>query len=121
VSHSNGNFEIIEKMIGQGGRVEKLWQQGEPGEQNSSVFTVRNLQGTYTAHLEGMEKTKLGFDEMVNRFGYGKPSDSRKVNEIEYDPIKIRAEQIERQQAQAREIERSQGRGRDKGDFGFSR
>jgi hypothetical protein len=121
VSHSNGNFEIIEKMIGQGGRVEKLWQQGEPGEQNSSVFTVRNLQGTYTAHLEGMEKTKLGFDEMVNRFGYGKPSDSRKVNEIEYDPIKIRAEQIERQQAQAREIERSQERGRDKGDFGFSR
>ena len=78
VSHSNGNFEIIKKMIGQGGRVEKLWQRGEPGEQNLSVFTVRNLQGTYTAHLEGIEKTKLGFDEKVNRFGYGEPPDSRK-------------------------------------------
>jgi hypothetical protein len=39
--------------------------------------------------MEGIDKTNLGIDERVNRFGYGDPSDSRRVNEIEYDPIKI--------------------------------
>lgn len=95
VSHSNGNFQIIAKTIEQRGRVGKLWQRGDHGEYNVSVFTVRNLPGTYTAHMYGMGKTGLSFDNRVNWFGYGNPPDSRKVKEIEYDPIKIRADQIE--------------------------
>ena len=43
-----------------------------------------------------------------------------KVKEIEYDPIKIRAEQIEQEGVQTREIERGQGQGRDRGGQGFS-
>ena len=98
-------------MIEQGGRVEKLWQHGEPGEHNFSVFSVGNLPGTYTAHMHGMDRTSLSFDDRVNSLGYGDPPDSSKVKEIEYDPIRIRAEQIEQEQAQAREIERGQKRG----------
>jgi hypothetical protein len=124
VSRSNGNFDIIAKTIEQGGRVEKLWQYGEPGEHNLSVFTIRNLPGTFTAYTEGGARTSMSFDDRINSFGYGDPRDSRRVGEIEYDPAQIRAQQIERQQAQAREIERSQehlkiDRGHDYG--GFSR
>ena len=120
VSHANGNFDMIAKMIEQGGRVEKLWQHGEPGEHNFSVFSVRNLPGTYTAHMDGMGKTSLSFDDRVNSLGYGDPPDSSNVKEIEYDPIKIRAEEIEQQRAQAREIERGQKQSRDRGGYGHS-
>jgi hypothetical protein len=112
-------------MIEKGGRVEKLWQYGEPGEHNISIFTIRNLAGTFTAHPEGIHRTAWSFDDRIKSFGYGDPPDSTKVKEIEYDPVKIRAEQIEQQraQAQAREIDRSQGQEIDKGhDYGgFSR
>ncbi len=123
VSRANGNFDIIAKMIGKGGRVENLWQHGDHGEHNLSVFTVRNLPGTYTAHMYGMDKTNMSFDDRVNSLGYGysDPPDNRKVKEIEYDPVKIRAEQIEQQRAQAREIERGQEQSKDRGDYGYSR
>lgn len=120
VSNVNGNFDIIAKVIGQGGRVGQLWQHGGPGEHNLSVFTIRNLPGTFTAYSEGIERTSMSFDNRVGSFGYGDPPDSTKVKEIEYDPAKIRAQQIERQQAQAREIERSQGHDIDRGG-GISR
>jgi hypothetical protein len=120
VNNINGNFDIIAKTIEQGGRVGKLWQYGEPGEHNLSVFTIRNLPGTFTAYSEGIERTSMSFDNRVNSFGYGDPPDSTRVKEIEYDPAKIRAQQIERQQAQAREIERSQGHDIDRGG-GISR
>jgi conjugative relaxase-like TrwC/TraI family protein len=121
VSRVNDNFEIVAKMIEQGGRVGQLWQHGESGEHNLSVFTVRNLPGTYTAYKEGMDKTSMGFDERVSSFGYGDPRDSSRVKEIEYDPIKIRAEQIEQQRAQDRQIERGQEQGKDRGGYGYSR
>jgi hypothetical protein len=110
-------------MIEKGGQVEKLWQYGEPGEHNISVFTIRNLPGTFTAHPDGIHRTSMSFDDRINSFGYGDPPDSTRVKEIEYDPAKIRAQLIERQQAQAREIEQSQGQKIDKGhDYGgFSR
>jgi hypothetical protein len=120
VSHSNGNFDAIAKTIEQGGRVGKLWQYGEPGEHNMSVFTIRNLPGTFTAHADGIDRTSMSFDDRINSFGYGDPPDSRKVKEIEYDPAKIRAQQLEQQRAQAREIERQAiDKGHDYG--GFSR
>jgi len=121
VSNINGNFDIIAKMIEQGGRVGKLWQYGEPGEHNLSVFTVRNLPGTFTAYSEGIERTSMSFDNRVNSFGYGDPPDSQKVTEIEYDPAKIRAAQIERQREQARQVEQSRDQSVDKGDYGLSR
>jgi hypothetical protein len=97
ISHTNGNFDIIAKVIEKRGQVGDLWQYGEPGEHNFSVFTIRNLPGTYTAHMYGMDKTSMSFDDRVNSFGYGysDPPDSRKVKEIEYDPVKIRAEQMQ--------------------------
>jgi len=120
VSHSNGNFDIIGKMIEQGGRVEKLWQHGEPGQHNFSVFSVRDLPGTYTAHMHGMDKTSLSFDDRVNLLGYGDPPDSSNVKEIEYDPIKVPAEQIEEERAQVPQIERGQVQGKNRGGQGFS-
>jgi Ti-type conjugative transfer relaxase TraA len=121
VSRSIGNFDAIAKTIEQGGRVGKLWQYGEPGEHNISVFTIRNLPGTFTAHAGGIDRTSMSFDDRINSFGYGDPPDSKKVKEIEYDPIKIRAEQIEQQRAQARQMERSQEQSRDGKDYGYSR
>jgi hypothetical protein len=53
----------------------------------------------------------------MNSFGYGDPPDSKRVKEIEYAPVKIRAERIERQRAQARKIKRSQGQAMDRGGF----
>jgi hypothetical protein len=120
VSRSNGNFDAITKTIEQGGQVGKLWQYGEPGEHNISVFTIRNLPGTFTAHPGGIHRTSMSFDDRINSFGYGDPPDSVRVKEIEYDSAKIRAQQIERQQAQAREIERGQEQNIDRGG-GFSR
>jgi hypothetical protein len=120
VSNINGNFDIIAKMIEQGGRVGKLWQYGERGEHNLSVFTIRNLPGTFTAYSEGIDRTRWSFDDRVNSFGYGDPPDSTKVKEIEYDPVKIRAEQIEQQRAQARETEQRQAQNIDRGG-GISR
>jgi AAA domain len=121
VSHSNGNFQIIAKMIEQGGRVENLWQHGGHGEHNLSVFTVRNLPGTYTAHRHGMDKTSMSFDDRVNKLGYSDPPDSSKVKEVEYDPIEIRAEQMQQERAQARQIEQGQEQSRDSGGYGYSR
>lgn len=121
VSHANGNFDIMAKMIQQGGRVEKLWMHGGPGEDNLSVFKVRNLSGTYTAYQDGIDKTSMGFDDRISLFGHGDPKDSRRVKEIEYDPIKIRAEQIEQQRAQVRQVERGQEQNKDSHDYGLSR
>jgi hypothetical protein len=49
-------------------------------------------------------------DKSHNWLGYGHsdPPESRMVKEIEYDPIKIRAEQMERELAQPRQVERGQ-------------
>jgi hypothetical protein len=124
LSNVNGNFDIIAETIQKGARIGNLSQHGEPGEHNFSVFTIRGLPGTYIAHMNGMHHTGMSFDQYVSTLahGYGDPPDSKKVTEIEYDPVKIRAEQIEQQRAQtqAREIERSQGHDIDR-DGGISR
>jgi len=62
----------------------------------------------------------LSFDDRVNSFGYGDPPDSKRVKEIEYDPVKIRAEQIEQQRAQASETKQRQAQNIDRGG-GISR
>jgi hypothetical protein len=109
LSNINGNFNIVAETIQKGARIGNLQQHGDPGEHNFSIFTIRGLPGTYIAHMDGMHHTGMNFDEYVKRpaHGYGDPPDSKKVTEIEYDPIKARAAQIEEQrtQAQARRIE----------------
>lgn len=70
-----------------------------------------------------MDKTSLSFDDRVNWLGYGysDPPESRRVKEIEYDPIKIRAEQMERELAQLRQVERGQEQGKDRDGYGYPR
>jgi hypothetical protein len=127
LSNINGNFNIVAETIQKGARIGNLQQHGDPGEHNFSVFTIRGLPGTYIAHMNGMHHTGMNFDEYVKRLahGYGDPPDSKKVTEIEYDPIKARAAQIEEQrtQAQARRIEPNERQEINKGhDYGgFSR
>jgi len=71
--------------------------------------------------MYGMHKTSLSFDDRVNWWGYGDPPGSSSVKEIEYDAVKIRAEQIEQERAQARQIERGHEQGIDRGGSGYSR
>lgn len=117
----NGNFQMIETMIRQGGRVERFHLHTAPGEPSLSVFTVRNLPETYTAQKEGIYKTDIGFDDRVKLLGHGDPPDSTRVKEIEYDPIKIRTAQMQRERTQALQIERSQDQNIDRGGQGYSR
>jgi len=117
----NGNFQIIKAMIPQGGRVERFHLHTAPGEPSLSVFTVRNLTETYTAQKEGIYKTDIGFDDRVKLLGHGDPPDSTRVKEIEYDPIKIRTAQVQRERTQALQIERSQDQNIDRGGQGYSR
>lgn len=122
VSHSNGNFAIIAKTIERGSRIEKLQQYGEPGEHNLSVFTIRNLPGTFTAHAGGIYVTSRSFEDQVNSFGrgYSAPSDSKKITSIEYDPVKIRAAQTELQQSPSNQIKPAHRHSPDRGG-GISR
>lgn len=117
----NGNFQMIETMIRQGGRVERFHLHTAPGEPSLSVFSVRNLLETYTAQKEGIYKTDIGFDDRVKLLGHGDPTNSARVKEIEYDPIKIRTAQVQRERAQALQIERSQDQHIDRGGQGYSR
>jgi hypothetical protein len=123
LSNVNGNFSVIAETIQKGARIGNLWQHGEPGEHNFSVFTIRGLPGTYIAHMYGIDHTGMSFDKYVGGLahGYSDPPDSKRVTEIEYDPVKVRAAQIEQQRAQAREIERGQEQSKDRGDYGYSR
>ena len=65
--------------------------------------------------MDGIDHTGMSFDKYVSGLahGYSDPPDSKRVKEIEYDPVKIRAAQIEEQrtQALAREIEQRQKEG----------
>lgn len=118
VSPMNENWYVIDKAIGQGARVERLWTNGVYGEGNRSVFGIRGLAGTYVAHDGGIDHSKRDFSETMNRIRSGADlGDTKNVREIEYDHARVMVEERERIRQQSHE----QGRGREREPEGYGR